>query len=225
MSAAFRVLLTGSRTWTDRAALERALDRQRAEHPDMVLVHGACPEGADQIGAEWAARNHVRQEPHPAEWRQGGQLDRAAGFRRNTEMAASGPDVCISANKGNSSGTAQCTAGAGRYGVPIQPVAGREAGGQRQRASDRIRPGPRCGYPDPDRCDKEARDHQAHHVGELRPWGHHDTQCQVPSEDPAQYPECSWIAGHEPEGDHSYQSRIGTPQRQAAEAQGREAGQ
>ena len=88
-----------------------------------------------------------------------------------------------------------------------------------------MQPGPRCGWPDPDRCDKPETAHRPHHEGERRPWGYHDTQCQVPSRDPAQYPECGWIAGHEAEAGHSYQSRIGTPQRQAAEAHGREAEQ
>jgi hypothetical protein len=77
----------------------------------------------------------------------------------------------------------------------------------------RIRPGPRCGYPD--LCDKPEAAHRPHHDGETRPWGYHDRQCQVPSASPADYPECAWIDGHD--AGHSYQPRIGTPQRHAAE--------
>lgn len=85
--------------------------------------------------------------------------------------------------------------------------------------SRRIQPGPRCGFPEPDRCGKPESIHQAHQEGETRTWGFHDTQCQVPSGDPRQYPECGWIDGHQ--GGHDYQWRIGTPERQIAE---REAG-
>jgi hypothetical protein len=77
----------------------------------------------------------------------------------------------------------------------------------------RIQPGPRCRFPD--RCDKPESAHRPHHHGETRPWGYDDRQCQVPSASLADYPECRWIGGHD--ADHSYQARVGTPQRRTAE--------
>ena len=67
----------------------------------VVLVHGACPEGADAHAAAWAdaAKGHDRrpviEEKHRANWRPGGVLDRSAGFRRNAEMVEAGADICL----------------------------------------------------------------------------------------------------------------------------------
>jgi hypothetical protein len=92
MGQPFRLLVTGSRTWHDIAAIEQALAVILARHPEgVLLVHGACPLGADAIAAAYAARTPGYQvEPHPADWHQYG---RAAGYRRNAEMIAAG-DGC-----------------------------------------------------------------------------------------------------------------------------------
>jgi SLOG family YspA-like protein len=87
-----RVLVTGSRTWRDGALIAEQLDTIHADHPDTVLVHGACAQGADAIADRWALRRGVTVERHPAEWRRYG---RSAGFRRNAEMVQAGVDVCL----------------------------------------------------------------------------------------------------------------------------------
>ena len=57
MRQPFRLLVTGSRTWQDEPAIERALAVVLGRHPEGVLpVHGACPRGADAIAAAYAAR-------------------------------------------------------------------------------------------------------------------------------------------------------------------------
>ena len=93
--ADFRILVTGSRDWDDEATLALHLGMASGETPDwrdVVVVHGACPKGADKI-ADTLARSHkVRREPHPADWDTYG---RAAGFRRNAEMVALGANVCL----------------------------------------------------------------------------------------------------------------------------------
>lgn len=95
-----RVLITGSRTWKDHRAIYEALDAVLAEHPGMVLVSGACKDGADAIAEQWAALRgfpEERVERHPAEWR---KYRNGAGFRRNAEMVskvAAGPGVCVAA--------------------------------------------------------------------------------------------------------------------------------
>ena len=57
MGQPFRLLVTGSRTWHDIAAVEQALAVILDRHPEgVLLVHGACPRGADAIADAYAAR-------------------------------------------------------------------------------------------------------------------------------------------------------------------------
>jgi hypothetical protein len=98
----YRVLVTGSRTWDDRAAVNGALDALLAEHGTLIVVHGACREGADKMAHDWALEKHyatsygaVTIEPHPADWRPDGVFDRAAGPKRNAEMVSLGADLCL----------------------------------------------------------------------------------------------------------------------------------
>jgi len=94
-----RVLITGSRGWTDRLLIGNTLieyHQTDAAGFDLVdqptLVSGACPTGADHV-AEVAARFLGWPiERHPADWDVHG---RSAGFRRNAEMVALGADVCL----------------------------------------------------------------------------------------------------------------------------------
>ena len=96
----FRILVTGSRDWDDVPAVYRALTHAAAEHPQqsVVIVHGACPKGADAIAVQWTRicpvqwGKRVSAEAHPADWDAYG---RAAGMRRNAEMVALGADVCL----------------------------------------------------------------------------------------------------------------------------------
>jgi hypothetical protein len=74
MGQPFRLLVTGSRTWHDIPGIERTLAMILARHPEgVLLVHGACPRGADAIAAAYAARTPGYQiEVHPADWHQYG---------------------------------------------------------------------------------------------------------------------------------------------------------
>ena len=81
----YRVLVTGSRAWRGHAIIHNALDTLHADHPDMILVHGACPQGADAIAERWAVL-------------------RGAGFRRNAEMVKAGAAVCLAFIRAGSSG-------------------------------------------------------------------------------------------------------------------------
>jgi hypothetical protein len=106
-----RLLVTGSRTWHNAAMLEAEL----AEwfDPDTVLVHGACPQGADMIADqawhEWGGKI----ERHPAQWDVYGKR---AGFLRNEEMVRQGADACLAFIRDASKGathTANLAIGAG----------------------------------------------------------------------------------------------------------------
>jgi hypothetical protein len=90
-----RVLVTGSRDWSDRGILRAALDQLLAEHGPTTVVHGACPPNADALADQWAhdtAPTGVLAERHPADWRPHG---RSAGFIRYAAIVAAGADLVL----------------------------------------------------------------------------------------------------------------------------------
>lgn len=102
---AVRILVTGSRDWPDDYAVDDTLSDVEQQRDDpgapFVVVHGACPTGADAYAARWVegwrgypveGGEYVTEEPHPADWDTHG---RAAGFRRNAEMVNLGADLCL----------------------------------------------------------------------------------------------------------------------------------
>ncbi len=119
MADPYRVLVTGSRTWTDQGVIWDALTELLREHRDLVVVHGACPSGADAFAARWVldTYRHVTAEPHPADWERHGK---AAGFRRNAEMVHLGADVCLAFIRDGSPGATQCAAIAESKGIPVR---------------------------------------------------------------------------------------------------------
>ena len=76
------VAIAGGKDVADPAAVIRMLDKTRAKHVDMVLVHGGGP-GVEKIAASWAERNSVHQVVCKPDWHRHG---RAAPFRRNDEL-------------------------------------------------------------------------------------------------------------------------------------------
>ena len=118
--SARRVLVTGSRTWTDHQTIYAALDAEAAGAPDgIVLVHGGCPTGADEIAEQWSRTSwavRLTVERHPADWTTHG--DRA-GPRRNTEMVALGADVCLAFIRNSSPGATHTAGEAERAGIPV----------------------------------------------------------------------------------------------------------
>ena len=118
MPEPFRLLVTGSRTWDDISRVEHALAAILARHPEgIVLVHGACPRGADAIAASYAARTSGYQvEDRAASWQLYG---RAAGYRRNAEMIATGADGCVAFIRDGSPGSSATVAMAKAAGIPV----------------------------------------------------------------------------------------------------------
>lgn len=141
-----RVLITGSRDWHDRAAMNAALLEQGnvAYHAGvtLVVVHGAA-HGADRMAAEWVTAMsgrglEIREESHPvsgAAWRVEGLR---AGHNRNQRMVDRGADVCLAfimpcakpgcrKNAGRpheSHGASDCVARAKLAGIPVIPYYG-----------------------------------------------------------------------------------------------------
>lgn len=91
-----RVLVTGSRDWTDALMIRRALLTVNAAHcpAPFVLVHGAA-RGADRIAASCADRLGWEVEPHPVSKQQWTRIGKAAGFYRNRRMVQRGAVVCL----------------------------------------------------------------------------------------------------------------------------------
>jgi hypothetical protein len=112
----YRVLITGSRTWVAEELLRSTLDGIRWAKPEMVLVHGACPRGADALADKWATDHDVEVERHPADWETHG---RAAGFRRNIEMVNLYADVCVAFIRDASKGASHCARAAELAGIQM----------------------------------------------------------------------------------------------------------
>lgn len=117
-----RVLVTGSRHWTDVAAVERGLRwawSTLAGHPRAVLVQGECPYGgADAIAKHVWESWGLPVESFPAE--HDPVTGRVLGPARNARMVASGADVCVAFPLPSSRGTLNCMRLAARAGIPVQ---------------------------------------------------------------------------------------------------------
>lgn len=112
-----RVLLTGSRGWTDSVTVVRALNQVNTEMGPFTLVHGGCPEGADSIAARWVSRyDHRQEEVHRADWSRGAR----GGPERNLRMVDSGVDLCLAFILNDSPGATQCLNSAILAGVPYR---------------------------------------------------------------------------------------------------------
>lgn len=101
----YRVLITGSRTWTDEETINNALRavwEEQGRPADMVLLSGNCPTGADAICERIWEKNGLTVERYPADWETHGK---AAGFIRNKIMVDSNPDICLAFRKNKSKGT------------------------------------------------------------------------------------------------------------------------
>lgn len=78
-----RIAFTGGVDCNDHARIWDALDKARAKHPDMVLIHGGSPKGAEKIAACWADNRGVAQIVFKPDWT---RHRNAAPFKRNDQM-------------------------------------------------------------------------------------------------------------------------------------------
>ncbi|MGH7087203.1 MAG: DUF2493 domain-containing protein [Acetobacteraceae bacterium] len=81
--AGARIAFTGGPECNDHVRIWDALDKVRAKHPDMVLLHGGAPRGAERIAACWADARKVPQVVFKPDWT---RHRNAAPFKRNDKM-------------------------------------------------------------------------------------------------------------------------------------------
>jgi hypothetical protein len=70
---------------TDHKLIWDKLDQVHAKHPNMVLLHGGSPKGAEKIAARWADHRNVPQIAFKPDWT---KHAKAAPFKRNDQMLA-----------------------------------------------------------------------------------------------------------------------------------------
>ena len=83
LPAGTRIGFSGGSDCDDHAAIWDALDKARARHADMILLHGATPTGAERAAACWADNRGVAQVAFRPDWNRHGK---AAPFKRNDRM-------------------------------------------------------------------------------------------------------------------------------------------
>lgn len=114
-----RILITGSREWSDVATIDRALFDALPGIPmdprRHTVVHGGAP-GADYIAGVLAEQKGMRVVVYPARWDVYGK---AAGPIRNLLMAKAGADVCLAFPLGESTGTRHAMRAARMFGIPV----------------------------------------------------------------------------------------------------------
>jgi hypothetical protein len=121
-----RILVTGSRDWTDARVVEVALraawfEFGRYSHPSgLTVVHGGAA-GADRIAAAIAESVDWRTELHRADWATYGK---AAGPIRNQAMVDAGADLVLAFPIGASIGTRDCIRRAEAAGIPVRVYEG-----------------------------------------------------------------------------------------------------
>lgn len=112
-----KILICGSRHWTNRDAIHRELESLRGQQ--VTVIEGGC-RGADRLAAVTAPTFGFAVEEYQAAWRIHGH---AAGPIRNTKMLVEGkPDEVWAFHEDlrRSKGTADMVRQAQRAGIPVK---------------------------------------------------------------------------------------------------------
>ncbi|MCP1201070.1 DUF2493 domain-containing protein [Notoacmeibacter sp. MSK16QG-6] len=81
--AGTKIAFSGGLDYQDVDAIWNALDKAHAKYPDMVLLYGGSPKGAELIAGKWAANRGVTAIAFKPDWK---RHNKAAPFKRNDEM-------------------------------------------------------------------------------------------------------------------------------------------
>ena len=113
-----KVIVAGSRTFSDRALAFAKLDRILANvGPGECTIVSGGARGADRIGEAYARARGLKCEVFPADWAAG----RGAGYERNQRMAAVA-DALVAFWDGESRGTADMIRLMQTAGKPVRVV-------------------------------------------------------------------------------------------------------
>ena len=96
-----KLIIAGSRTFTDYKKLTEACDQFLQDQTNIEIVSGAYYRGGDKLGEQYAAEKGFPIKQFPADWKRYG---RAAGPKRNEQMA-NYADALIAFWDGKSRGT------------------------------------------------------------------------------------------------------------------------
>jgi YspA, cpYpsA-related SLOG family len=114
-----KIALTGGLEFNDHHLIWERLDKVHAKHPDMVLLHGGSPKGAELIAAKWATTRKVPQIAFKPDWT---KYAKAAPFKRNDAMLETLPiGVLLFPGTGIQGNLAHK---AKRLGIPVWKVGG-----------------------------------------------------------------------------------------------------
>lgn len=117
-----RILVTGSRKWTDASAVAAALEDAlvfSGPGDEHALIYG-CANGLDQIAFEIADRWDWECVAHVANWEEYG---RRAGPIRNSGMIKHGkPDICLAFPLADSRGTWDTVRKANAAGIEVRII-------------------------------------------------------------------------------------------------------
>ncbi|MFF2475121.1 DUF2493 domain-containing protein [Streptomyces sp. NPDC058066] len=119
-SRPYRILVTGSRGWDDHDMVRANLATAVFQKVPAVIVHGACPSGADAVASWWIRQHRIiglTEERHPADWRANGK---AAGPIRNQHMVNLGADLVLAFIRNGSCGASHAAALAEQAGIPVR---------------------------------------------------------------------------------------------------------
>jgi hypothetical protein len=111
-----KIAFTGGLDFNDHRLIWDRLDQVRAKHPNMVLLHGGSPKGAERIASRWADHRKVPQIAFKPDWAKG----KAAPFKRNDAMLEALPiGVLVTPGSGIQANLADK---ARRLGIPVWKI-------------------------------------------------------------------------------------------------------
>jgi hypothetical protein len=114
LPAGAKIAFTGGIDFNDHRAIWDSLDKVHSKHPDMVLLHGGSPKGAERIAASWANNRKVSQIVFKPDW---ARHAKAAPFRRNDQILEALP-IGVIAFPGSGI-SANLADKAKRFGIPV----------------------------------------------------------------------------------------------------------
>jgi hypothetical protein len=112
-----RILMIGSRTWTDFQTIETVV---KTLNPKKHIIISGGAEGADKCSIDFAIKHGFRFEEHPANWRPDGVYNPQAGFERNAYMIGRNPTKVYAFRKNLSGGTSHTLRLADKKNIPVK---------------------------------------------------------------------------------------------------------